>query len=52
MTWECYWFRIDMILMLFFMFPLWTIEGIKIHMEKIEVEKDKKINVYIMGELK
>jgi hypothetical protein len=49
MTWEYYWFRIDMILMLFLLFPLWTIEGIK---TKLESEKDNKINVYIMGELR
>jgi len=47
MTWELFWCRIEMLLLLFGLFPLLTIEGIKVKME----EEKSRINLYIMGEL-
>ena len=52
MTWEYYWFRIEMLVLLFGLFPLLFAEGMKVNLEKKELEMDKRIDTYIMGELR
>lgn len=37
--------------MLFGLFPLLFIEGVKVKLEEKEREKDMKIDLYLMGEL-
>jgi hypothetical protein len=51
-SWEYFWCRIDLLLMIFGLFPLLVLEGIKVKMEEREKMIDKQIDMYIMGVLR
>jgi len=48
MNWEYFFYRIELLLMLFGLFPLLLIEGIKIKLENKETTNND-IDIYIMG---
>lgn len=49
--WERFWCQVELLVMMFWLAPLLTVEGIKVKMEEQKKLIDEEIEMYIMGEM-